>query len=174
MESPETESVPDPTNAAERSESSPAPDGSEVGRAPADGSSTAPSAEAQSTNARPNRGGKDQGNERKGQRGRRPRRRGRRRRRPRDRDQDNRTEAELMAELPEDSGELMAMSRPLGLLEVLGSGSGFIRRRDSGYTPGNDDIYVGSRIIQQYGLRTGDELMGIVASQARSGKSPPL
>jgi transcription termination factor Rho len=79
-----------------------------------------------------------------------------------------------MAGLPEDPGELMAMSRPLGLLEVLGSGSGFIRRRESGYTPGNDDIYVSSRIIQRFGLRTGDELMGIVGQQARIGKSPPL
>jgi len=111
----------------------------------------------------------------KSNRGKRPRRRGRRRRRPRDREQqDNRSESELMADLPEDPGELMAMSRPLGLLEVLGSGSGFIRRRDSGYTPGNDDIYVGSRIIQKYGLRSGDELMGIVGTQARQGKSPPL
>jgi transcription termination factor Rho len=79
-----------------------------------------------------------------------------------------------MAGLPEDPGELMAMSRPLGLLEVLGSGSGFVRRRESGYTPGNDDIYVSSRIIQRFGLRTGDELMGIVGMQARMGKSPPL
>jgi len=66
-----------------------------------------------------------------------------------------------------------AESRPLGLLEVLGSGSGFVRRRESGYTPGNDDIYVGSRMIQKFGLRTGDELVGIVG-QARNGKSPPL
>jgi transcription termination factor Rho len=58
-------------------------------------------------------------------------------------------------------------------LEVLGSGSGFVRRRDSGYTPSNDDIYVGSRMIQKYGLRTGDELVGIVGTP-RSGKSPPL
>lgn len=61
----------------------------------------------------------------------------------------------------------------MGLLEVLGSGSGFVRRRESGYTPGNDDIYVGSRMIQKFGLRTGDELVGIVG-QARNGKSPPL
>ena len=79
-----------------------------------------------------------------------------------------------MADLPEDAEELMALSRPLGLLEALSSGSGFIRRRDSGYAPSNDDIYVSSRIIQQYGLRTGDELMGIVGNQGRSGKSPPL
>ncbi len=70
--------------------------------------------------------------------------------------------------------ELEAESRPLGLLEVLSSGSGFIRRRDSGYTPGPDDIYVGSRIIQKFGLRTGDELMGVVGRKARNGKSPPL
>lgn len=68
----------------------------------------------------------------------------------------------------------MALSRPLGLLEVLGSGSGFVRRRESGYAAGSDDIYVSSRMVQKYGLRSGDELMGIVGDQARSGKSPPL
>jgi len=79
-----------------------------------------------------------------------------------------------MADLPDDPEELMAMSRPLGLLEALSSGSGFIRRRESSYAPGSDDIYVGSRIIQKYGLRSGDELMGIVGTQNRNGKSPPL
>ena len=78
-----------------------------------------------------------------------------------------------MADLPEDPEELLAMSRPLGLLEVLGSGSGFIRRRDSGYAPSSDDIYVSSRIVQQHELRTGDELMGIVKTQGRGTKSPP-
>jgi transcription termination factor Rho len=57
---------------------------------------------------------------------------------------------------------------------VLNSGSGFIRRRESSYTPGRDDIYVGSRIIQKFGLRTGDELVGVVGRQSRSGKSAPL
>jgi len=76
--------------------------------------------------------------------------------------------------LTEDPEKLEEESRPLGLLEVLNSGSGFIRRRESSYTPGRDDIYVGSRIIQKFGLRTGDELMGVVGRQPRNGKSPPL
>ncbi len=79
-----------------------------------------------------------------------------------------------MAGLPEDPEELLELSRPLGLLEVLSTGSGFVRRRDSGYAPGDDDIYVPSRVIQKFGLRSGDELMGIVAEGARAGKSPPL
>ena len=66
------------------------------------------------------------------------------------------------------SGEL------LGVLEVLASGSGFIRRPDDGYVPGRNDIYVGSRLINRFGLRTGDELAGIVGRRPRNGKSPPL
>ena len=62
----------------------------------------------------------------------------------------------------------------LGLLEVLGSGSGFIRRREAGYTPSNEDIYVGAKVIQKFGLRTGDELTGSVGPKPKSGKSPPL
>ena len=102
------------------------------------------------------------------------RRRGRRRRRsPGQERQHEPTEQELLAQVPDDPAELEAESRPLGLLEVLGSGSGFVRRRESGYTPGNDDIYVGSRMIQKFGLRSGDELVGIVG-RGKNGKSPPL
>ncbi|MYG28729.1 MAG: transcription termination factor Rho, partial [Boseongicola sp. SB0677_bin_26] len=62
----------------------------------------------------------------------------------------------------------------LGILEVLPSGSGFIRRAADGYVPGKNDIYVGSRLIHRFGLRTGDELAGIVGRRPRNGKSPPL
>jgi transcription termination factor Rho len=62
----------------------------------------------------------------------------------------------------------------LGILEVLGGGSGFIRRKDSGYVPGKEDIYVGARVINKFGLRTGDELWGDVGNRPRNGKSPPL
>jgi transcription termination factor Rho len=63
---------------------------------------------------------------------------------------------------------------PLGILEVLGGGSGFIRRKDAGYIPSKNDIYVGARVINKFGLRTGDELSGKVGNRPKSGKSPPL
>jgi len=62
----------------------------------------------------------------------------------------------------------------LGILEVLSSGSGFIRRSEATYTPSDDDIYVGAKVIQKFGLRTGDELTGAVGGKPKSGKSPPL
>ena len=68
----------------------------------------------------------------------------------------------------------MNTEESLGILEVLGSGSGFIRRQDAGYVPSNDDIYVGGRVIQKFGLRTGDELGGNVGKRPKNGKSPPL
>jgi transcription termination factor Rho len=119
---------------------------------------------------------KQQGDGEKKPRGNSRRRRGRRRRKGRGQggqDGGGPSEAELQSQLPDDPEELEALSKPLGLLEVLGSGSGFIRRRESGYTPSTDDIYVGSRMLQKYGLRSGDELVGIVGTP-RSGKSPPL
>ena len=68
-----------------------------------------------------------------------------------------------------------AASRPpLGILEVLDSGSGFIRRQESSYVGGDDDIYVGNRIINKYDLRTGDEIWGDVGEAPRSNKSAPL
>ncbi len=60
------------------------------------------------------------------------------------------------------------------MLEVLGSGSGFIRRRESGYLPGDDDIYVSQRIIQRFDLRTGDRIGGEVGKAPGRGKSAPL
>jgi transcription termination factor Rho len=63
---------------------------------------------------------------------------------------------------------------PLGVLEVLPGGSGFIRRKEESYTPGKDDIYVGDRVIQKFDLRTGDELLGEVGKRPNNGKSAPL
>jgi len=165
---PETQAAPEAqSEAPEAPAQSPADSegavGSETQAAP-EAQSEAPEAKQRPQNRQGNSG---QGHPRR-------RRRRRRRRKPRGQSQHHYSEEELKAELPDDPEQLEAESRPLGILEVLGSGSGFVRRRESGYTPGNDDIYVGSRMIQRYGLRTGDELVGIVGRSARPGKSPPL
>ena len=64
--------------------------------------------------------------------------------------------------------------KPLGVLDVLGSGSGFIRRKAAGYTPSKEDIYVGAKVIHKFGLKTGDEIGGTVGRRPKNGKSPPL
>ncbi|MCE2454419.1 MAG: transcription termination factor Rho [Gemmatimonadetes bacterium] len=65
------------------------------------------------------------------------------------------------------------MSRPLGLLEIVGGGTGFIRLREAGYATSPNDIYVSRALVQRHGLRPGDELAGIVGT-SRGGKNPPL
>jgi len=62
----------------------------------------------------------------------------------------------------------------LGVLELLPNGAGFIRRRNTGYQPSDDDIYVPQKLIRKYGLRTGDEISGEVGDPPSSDKSPPL
>jgi transcription termination factor Rho len=62
----------------------------------------------------------------------------------------------------------------LGVLEVLGGKSGFIRRKHASYTPSDDDIYVGQRLIHKHKLRSGDEIVGEVGKPPGNGKSPPL
>jgi transcription termination factor Rho len=64
--------------------------------------------------------------------------------------------------------------KPLGVLDILGSGSGFIRRKAAGYTPSKEDIYVGAKVIHKFGLKTGDEIGGTVGRRPKNGKSPPL
>ena len=61
----------------------------------------------------------------------------------------------------------------LGVLEIAGRGSGFLRRREASYLPSSGDVHVGERLIRQYGLRTGDEIAGTVRP-ATKGKSPSL
>ncbi len=68
----------------------------------------------------------------------------------------------------------MSQQNSLGILEVLGSGSGFIRRKESGYSGGRDDIYVGGKVISKFKLRTGDEIWGQTGKKPRNGKSIPL
>ena len=61
----------------------------------------------------------------------------------------------------------------LGVLELAGRGAGFLRRREAGYLPSNGDVHVGERIIRQYGLRTGDEIVGETRPGGR-GRGPTL
>ncbi len=68
----------------------------------------------------------------------------------------------------------MIKESSLGVLEVLSSGSGFIRRQEDGYVPGDNDIYVGQKLVQKFNLRTGDELAGDVGNSPGRGKSAPL
>ena len=86
----------------------------------------------------------------------------------------NRGRASPPRQRPAGGEEGRNSGEPLGILEVLASGSGFIRQPHAGYVSSRDDIYVGARLIHRFGLRTGDELAGIVGRRPRNGKSPPL
>ena len=61
----------------------------------------------------------------------------------------------------------------LGVLELAGRGSGFLRRREASYLPSHGDVHVGERLIRQYGLRTGDEIAGSVRAPSK-GKGASL
>lgn len=68
----------------------------------------------------------------------------------------------------------MTTETALGVLEVVGSGAGFLRQRENGYLPTKQDIYVGPKLVRRFGLRTGDEIAGEVGQVPGRGKSPPL
>jgi len=47
-----------------------------------------------------------------------------------------------------------------GVLEVLQDGFGFLRAPEANYLPGPDDIYLNTKQIRKFGLRTGDTVSG--------------
>ncbi len=61
-----------------------------------------------------------------------------------------------------------------GVLEIVGNGAAFLRQRDAGYLASKTDVFVGSKLIQRYGLRTGDEIVGEAGDAPGRGKSAPL
>jgi transcription termination factor Rho len=61
----------------------------------------------------------------------------------------------------------------LGVLEIAGKGSGFLRRREAGYLPANGDVHVAEKLIRQYGLRPGDEIEGETRASGK-GRGPSL
>ena len=62
----------------------------------------------------------------------------------------------------------------MGVLELTGKGSGFIRRPGASYLPSDGDIHVGRKLVKRFGLRTGDEIAGQFGPPPGKGKSPPL
>ena len=68
----------------------------------------------------------------------------------------------------------MNSEETLGVLDIMGSGAGFIRRREASYLAGDGDIYVGNKLIQKFGLRSGDEIAGVAGQAPARGKNAPL
>ncbi|HAU30643.1 TPA: transcription termination factor Rho [Candidatus Dependentiae bacterium] len=50
----------------------------------------------------------------------------------------------------------------VGVLEKLPDGFGFLRARQADYVSGPDDVYVSPSQIRRLGLRTGDEITGVI------------
>ncbi|HKP75471.1 MAG TPA: transcription termination factor Rho [Longimicrobiaceae bacterium] len=61
-----------------------------------------------------------------------------------------------------------------GLLEILPSGSGFLRAARNGYQAADGDVFVSQSVIRRLGLRTGDRVEGTVGTPPGRGKSAPL
>jgi transcription termination factor Rho len=62
----------------------------------------------------------------------------------------------------------------LGVLELTGKGIGFLRRREAGYLATREDVHVGQKLIDRFGLRTGDELTGEVVRPPGRGHRPTV
>ncbi|HEU0054980.1 MAG TPA: transcription termination factor Rho [Longimicrobium sp.] len=61
-----------------------------------------------------------------------------------------------------------------GILEILPSGSGFLRGAVNGYQAADGDVFVSQSLIRRYGLRTGDRLEGTTGTPPGRGKSAPM
>lgn len=70
--------------------------------------------------------------------------------------------------------EASATDTYLGVLERLGNGAAFVRRKHASYQPSDEDIYVGQKMVDRFHLKTGDEIWGEAGNPPSSGKSPPL
>ncbi|MDB4950515.1 MAG: hypothetical protein JWM27_3164 [Gemmatimonadetes bacterium] len=61
-----------------------------------------------------------------------------------------------------------------GILEILSSGSGFLRHAANGFLAAEGDAFVPQSLIRRFGLRTGDKVEGELGTPPGRGKSPPL
>ena len=64
--------------------------------------------------------------------------------------------------------------RPLGVLELKNGRDGFLRRREHSYLAESGDVFVAQRLIQRFGLRTGDLVTGTLEQQRGRGRGPAL
>lgn len=67
-----------------------------------------------------------------------------------------------------------SVSEVQGILEVLPSGSGFLRSAVHGYQAADGDVFVPQGLIRRLGLRPGDRIVGAAGTAPGRGKSPPL
>ncbi len=67
-----------------------------------------------------------------------------------------------------------SISEVQGILEVLPSGSGFLRSALHGYQAADGDVFVPQGLIRRMGLRPGDRIVGAAGTAPGRGKSPPL
>jgi len=68
----------------------------------------------------------------------------------------------------------VVLSEVQGVLEVLSSGSGFLRSTASGYLASQDDVFVPQSMVRRLGIRTGDRITGEAGPPPGRGKSAPL
>jgi transcription termination factor Rho len=74
----------------------------------------------------------------------------------------------------ERSPRAAAQPNASGLLEILPSGSGFLRSARNGYQAADGDVFVSQSHIRRFGLRTGDKVEGTTGTPPGRGKSAPL
>ena len=67
---------------------------------------------------------------------------------------------ELIMKILQAQTEQSGLMFRAGVLEIMQEGYGFLRT--SGYLPGPEDIYVSPSQIKRFGLRVGDEVLGLV------------
>ena len=60
-----------------------------------------------------------------------------------------------------------------GVLELSPGGAAYLRRRESCYLPAPGDAHVGDQLIRRYGLRAGDEVVGVTRAGGK-GRGPAL
>src|SRR5262249_52211906 len=61
-----------------------------------------------------------------------------------------------------------------GILDLSNKGSGFLRRREASYLADRSDVHVPQRLVQQFGLRAGDEVTGELGNPHRRAPGPVL